>query len=776
MDDQFTNQKNQRLKLINRALAVCLCLIAFHTTAQTLSISGKIIDSETKLPLEDAYVSNSSNDQHSHSDKYGAFVLKEINAGAVSLYFEKSHYEIKEIKLNANKEISGLLIELQLKAKEVKEILISADKPLSAASSMYINQTGFLNRPRNSAQDLMRAVPGLFIAQHAGGGKAEQIFVRGFDCDHGTDVATFVDGLPVNMPSHGHGQGYADLHFVIPETVEGIQVFKGTSSPYYGDFATGAAIQFKTLDTLAQNTVSVDAGFYPTMPAYSGNRMLALLQIPEKSDKVTSYFAAEMLNGRGYFERDQKLKRFNLFSKTTFFLAENQRLLLTVSGFGSTWNASGQVPERLVDNGAISRFGYVDPNEGGTTQRNNINLVHTWKMKKGEWETQAFASRYRFRLFSNFTFFLEDSIHGDMIEQDDQRNVFGINTKYSIEHHIGEQHGKFTVGAQLRSDAIENQLWNAPQRTRMEQRAHANVLLRSNALYANETFRLSKKWRMDLGLRYDYLIFDVEDLIPTDSSHTNYSGYNFQSGLHPKFNLAFSPTNNWQLFLNAGSGFHSNDGRSVVQDKTNHQLPLAISSELGTLFSIKKIVVSLAFWEMELSNELVYVGDDGTTENRGTTRRLGVDASLRAPLTSWLFVDADVNWARSRFTNALFKSQLSSDFYVPLAPILTSTGGFSTKFKMGLEASLRFRYMMARPATEDNSVATRAYTVFDASLAYTLKNWKWTLTIENLLNTAWNEAQFATTSRLQGEAQAIQEIHFTPGTPFFAKLAIAYSF
>ena len=765
------------MKLSLQSLLYCFLVLFFSKTyGQTYGLSGKVIDIDTKSPISDVYVSVSNSENHSHSDKNGDFGIKELKPGKVVFYFERKGYEIKEVELQLSQTITRLVVELQPKSKEVKEISVVADKPLSAASSMYINQSGFLNRPRNSAQDLLRSVPGLFIAQHAGGGKAEQIFVRGFDCDHGTDVATFVDGLPVNMPSHGHGQGYADLHFVIPETVEGIQVFKGTSSPYFGDFATGAAIQFKTLDTLANNIVSIDGGSYPGLPAYSGTRMLAMAQIPDKTEKVASYFAVEMLNGRGYFERDQKLKRFNLFSKTTFQLSDNQRLQLTFSGFGSTWNASGQIPERLVESGAISRFGYVDPNEGGTTQRNNVNLVHTWKMKKGEWETQAFASTYRFRLYSNFTFFLEDSLHGDMIEQDDQRTVFGIQTKYSIEHHIGENHGRFTVGAMLRSDNIENQLWHAPVRYRLEAKAHANVLLRSQAIYANESFRISKKWRLDVGLRYDYLLFDVEDLLPTDSVHTNYSGYNFQSGLHPKFNLAFSPTNNWQLFLNAGSGFHSNDGRSVVQDKNNHQLPLALSSEIGTLFSVKKMVVSVALWEMEMANELVYVGDDGTTENRGTTRRFGVDFSLRAPITKWLFADADVNWARSRFTVALFQSEKTSDFYVPLAPILTTTGGLSTKFKMRIEASLRYRYMMARPANEDNSVSTRPYTVLDAMIAYKCKDWKWTLSVENLLNTKWNEAQFATTSKLQGETQAVQEIHFTPGTPFFAKLAIAYSF
>jgi len=482
------------------------------------------------------------------------------------------------------------------KSVNLTEIAIAADKPVSAASSSYINQSSFANRPKNSAQDLLRLVPGLFIAQHAGGGKAEQIFIRGFDCDHGTDIATFVDGVPVNMPSHGHGQGYADLHFLIPEVVEGMNVFKGTSSPLYGDFATGAAVGFKTYDSLPNNLIQMEMGSVPSTNAITSTRGLALLQVPIKSKNVSSYFAADVINNNGYFKINQDFKRTNIFSKTTVLINDYSKIQFSVTGFGSSWNASGQIPERAVAAGLISRYGSIDPNEGGTTQRNNYNLTYTTKLGSGEFETQAYACTYRFKLFSDFTFFLNDSVNGDMIEQDDNRTIKGLNTKYTIGHKLFNMYDKFTIGATFRSDEIENQLWHAPQRERLTASAHSNIHQRSNAVFVNEVFRFSSHFRAELGARYDYFVFDVEDLLPTDSTHKNYSGFNYQSAISPKLNLIYTANDRLQFFFNTGSGYHSNDARSSVQDKHQHHLPIAVSAEIGTLFHIKNTVISAAVW------------------------------------------------------------------------------------------------------------------------------------------------------------------------------------
>ncbi len=311
----------------------------------------------------------------------------------------------------------------------------------------------------------------------------------------------------------------------------------------------------------------------------------------------------------------------------------------------------------------------------------------------------------------------------------------------------------------------------------MEVKAHALVHERSSAVYINEVFRFNDHLRLELGGRYDYFTFDVEDLIPGDSMHKNYSGSNYQSLFNPKFNLVYSPLSNLQLFFNAGRGFHSNDARSVVQQPAEHRLPRAPGAEAGVLLNAaKRCVLSAAAWIMDISNELVYVGDAGTTEDKGSSRRLGLDLSARVQLRSWLFADADLNLSKNRFTEGLYGKEAGTDYFIPLAPRLTSSGGLTMRFDWGFEGSLRYRYLADRPANETNTVIAKGYNVVDLSLAYKTGHVKLGMAIENLLNVEWNEAQFDTESRLKGERQAVSELHYTPGTPFFAKATIGYIF
>ncbi len=761
------------------------CVLGFLLTsmsgilfAQTATISGSIKDKETGQPIEDVVVSIEKKNNHTHTDAAGEFSFISLPSGTYEIDFNKFGYEKqrREIQLTDN-EKKQLAIELIFNANTLSTIAIESDRPVSAASSSYLSKLDFENRPKNSAQDLLRLVPGLFIAQHAGGGKAEQIFIRGFDCDHGTDVATFVDGIPVNMPSHGHGQGYEDLHFLIPEVVKGMNVFKGPYAPQYGDFATGAAVQFNTMDTLESNLFQLETAYVPNVPAITSKRGLMMYQLPSTNSKVTSYLAADVINNRGYFESSQRFNRFNIFSKTVFTINEQSHLSLSISGFGSSWDASGQVPERAVASGLITRYGSLDNSEGGATQRNNINLIYHVNLKDGEFETQAYTSNYRFKLFSNFTFNLEDSINGDEIEQGDNRVIRGLNARYTIPHKLGNMNNKFSLGTSFRADEIENELWHAVKRQRLEARAHAFIHERSTSIYANELFRFNEHFRIELGARYDYFIFDVEDQLATDSTHLNYSGYNYQTLFSPKLNAIYTANNHLQFFINSGSGFHSNDARSVVQEPNNHQLPRSWGAELGSLVHISdRFVFSAAVWWLDVENELVYVGDDGTTENKGSSRRTGIDISARCQLTPWLFADIDMNFSKNIFIDTVFGKQLKTDYYIPLAPSITSSGGLSTKTKKGLEGSIRYRYLAERPANESNTIVAHGYAIFDASVNYRIKHFKIGLVVENIFGSNWNEAQFATESKLQMENKAVDELNFTPGTPFAAKVIVGYSF
>lgn len=759
-------------------ITLVLMLFSVSTFAQSAKIKGTIKDIETMEPIEDVVISLEKTNSHTHTDASGNYSFLSLTAGQYEIDFNKLGYykQKRTITLTSN-ETKQTDIILERSETKLGSVDVTADRPVSAASSKYLSQIDFENRPKNSAQDMLRLVPGLFIAQHAGGGKAEQIFIRGFDCDHGTDVATFVDGIPVNMPSHGHGQGYEDLHFLIPETVEGMEIVKGPYSPKYGDFATGAAVEFNTLDSLDHNLIQLETGYVPNVKAVTAKRGLAMLQLPIAASNVSSYFVADVINNRGYFDKSQEFNRVSLFSKTTFAVTEHSHIHLSVGGFGSSWDASGQIPERAVNAGLISRYGSIDNSEGGTTQRSNFNLIYHTQVEASEFQTQVYTSSYRFKLFSNFTFYLNDPINGDEIEQDDNRTIRGFNAHYTTSHRLGNMNNKFTLGTSYRADDIENELWHAAKRARLNAQVHALIHERSTGVYANEVFRFSEHFRAEIGGRYDYFIFDVEDQLGNDSTHTNYSGFNYQTLLSPKLNLIYSPTDHLNFFFNAGSGFHSNDARSVVQQQGEHELPRAVGAEVGTLLHLgNRFVASLALWEMDLTNELVYVGDDGTTEDKGPSRRTGIDISGRLQITNWLFEDADVNLSKNVFIDKLYGTQLLTEYYLPLAPTATSAGGLTAKFKNGFETGVRYRYLASRPANESNSVSARAYNVFDLIANYKTKHYKLGLVVENLTNVKWNEAQFDTESRLPFESQSVDELHFTAGTPFAAKIIVGYIF
>ena len=364
-----------------------------------------------------------------------------------------------------------------------------------------------------------------------------------------------------------------------------------------------------------------------------------------------------------------------------------------------------------------------------------------------------------------------------MINQRDDRLILGFNTKYVVSNNKN----KFTVGAGLRQDDIKNALFHAPKRIADETLASATIYETATHVYAKNEFELTPKLRAEIGVRLNYLYFDVRDNLPTDANHANYTSKNNQVQLAPKANVTYSFSNNYKLFLNAGRGFHSNDARSVVQDKGNHKLPDAWSGEIGLqMRPLSKLFISAVIWGLELDNELVFVGDDGTTENKGASRRIGFDLGVRATLNDWLFLDADVNVSKGRLLEKRFGAILPTDNLIPLAPNLTSTGGLTTHFpcKNGgkIESSLRYRLIGERAANEANTVRALGYNVVDLSIFYKKSRFNVGFTVENLLNTKWNEAQFDTESRLQNEKESVSELHFTAGTPFAAKVIFGVNF
>lgn len=652
---------------------------------------------------------------------------------------------------------------------QLSEVLVSSYR---AHDQQLISNLDIKLRPIINSQEILRLVPGLFIGQHAGGGKAEQIFLRGFDLDHGTDIRLTVDDMPVNMVSHAHGQGYADLHFVIPELVDGADFKKGPYHTEKGNFATAGWVNFRTRTALDKSFVKLEAGQYDTYRVVAG---LDLLGSKSRAKNQSAYLASEYSYTNSYFDNPQAFRRLNLLGKYHGHLGANTNATLTGSTFYSKWNHSGQIPDRAVESGVTGFFGSVDPTEGGETSRTNINAQLTTVTPRNHViKNQFFYSNYAFELYSNFTFFLRDSINGDQIRQKERRNIVGYNGSYSAQNTIGRTNWTTTLGVQYRHDITggrntPTELSYSKNRTETLQRVQYGDINELNAaVYVDELIHLSDRFTVNAGVRVDYFRSQYTDRIPV----TPQTGRATQALVSPKLNLYYTANPRLQVYLNTGKGFHSNDARVVVPQNGREILPAAYGSDLGVVYKpFPKVLINAAAWYLWLAQEFVYVGDEGVVEAGGRTQRKGIDVSVRYQLTKSLYADLDLNTARPRALGTE-----SGQSYLPLAPRFTSVGGLSLQTKSGFSGSVRYRYIADRPANEDNSLVAKGYFVNDLQATYTKRHYTLGLSVQNLFDVRWKETQFATESRLRGEAAPVTEIHFTPGTPFFARLSLMYSF
>ncbi len=739
-----------------------LSLVAFQPAfAHNAALRGQVQDAATRQPLRAATVQLSGTEKRTVTDAFGQFRFENLPEGSYELVISFVGFEtLRQAVILKENETADLRLSLQPGAVLLDEVSVRSEGGVERAD--LLSRVDVTLRPVRTTQDLLRNVPGLFIAQHAGGGKAEQLFLRGFDLDHGTDIAISVDGMPVNMVSHAHGQGYADLHFVIPETVGTVNFGKGPYAASKGDLATAGYVAFRTKDALPGSLLKMETGSYGT------NRGVLLLNALNKNNQ-SAYVAAEFSNTRGFFENPQHFNRLNFLAKYTGSPDERTRLSASVSAFGSNWDASGQVPERAVAQGLITRFGSLDPTEGGRTDRYNLNLELTRQLDNGAFvRQQVYATRYDFELFSNFTFFRRDSINGDQIRQRESRFLTGYQGVYGKDGHWGDLHHYTEIGAGLRYDATTNSELDYTRQRRILSTAQRGDIRQTNlSAYWEETLDLTARLRLTAALRYDRLTFDYRNDLDS-----NYARQSRTAGVFsPKLALSYTFSDRVRVYANAGLGFHSNDARTVLG--TNRpSLPRALGYEVGaSLKPTSRLLVKTALWALNLQQEFVYVGDEGVIEPSGRSRRTGVDLSVRWQPLDWLFADADLSLARPRFPDEPEGRQ-----FVPLAPPRTSAGGLTARAKSGWGASLRYRCLGSRPANADGSVTAHGYNLLDAALSYQRPHVEVTLSVENALNRDWNEAQFATESRLRGETAPVGEIHFTPGTPRFARLAVGWKF
>jgi outer membrane receptor for Fe3+-dicitrate len=445
-------------------------------------------------------------------------------------------------------------------------------------------------------------------------------------------------------------------------------------------------------------------------------------------------------------------------------LNDNNYLSLTGTGFTSSWDASGQIPDRAVENGSIGFYGAIDDKEGGKTSRYNANAELTSKLNNGATLTsQVYYTKYDFELYSNFTFFKNDSVNGDQIKQKESRNLIGLNSKYFHAYDLGNVGAESSMGIQVRTDIVDDiELSHTKERSELlDPIKNGNILEINPAFWTSQAFKFKSGLDVTVGARVDYFTNRYQDHLQNDLELKSSSLI-----VSPKLNFNYKLSDKWQLYLYNGKGFHSNDTRVSVLQNGKEVVTPAWGSDLGTILKLgDKVVVQTAVWYLYLEQEFVYVGDEGVVEPSGKTERYGYDLSLRYEPFKNFYIDADMNVTKPR---ALSEPEGAN--YLPLAPTFTSTGGISYKTQKGWNGSMRYRYMGDRPANEDNSVEAKGYFIADASVNYTTKRFEVGIAIQNLFNTKWKETQFDTESRLQDEPEPISEIHFTPGTPFFARL------
>ncbi len=677
--------------------------------------------------------------------------------------------------------------ELEALASADETIEITSDAPAESASSVKLDAGELRYRPRTQPSDLLRQVPGLVVSQHAGGGKSDQYFIRGFDADHGTDVAIMADGIPVNLTSHGHGQGYADTHFMIPETIQTVEMHKGPYAAHYGDFYTAGALELKTIDKVDGPTVWVASGTplgdADTRLARSDKRLVGMASPRlRKNNDDASLIALQVAENDGPFINAQNFRQGNALVKWRGNVGPGE-LRLASTWYSGEWNQSGQLPAGEIAAGRLPRFGAIDPTEGGDAMRASVQLGYVVRnaKKRSTFRINAYGVRNELELYSNFTLYARDTVNGDQIGQTDDRFLYGANAHYERWFETGDVQTLLAMGTQLRYDDVETDLFHATKRRRLgscfgenaNPCNHTDNQILNAAVYAEANVVPAAWLHIRPGMRIDGFAWDVRDLDrETASDAMTTTGGTARTGIvSPKLSIELHESEQISFFLNGGTGFHSNDARAAVSTDGDGALARAIGGEVGVRMKPNdRARVSADLWYLYLTSEQVWSGDFGGTEASDPTRRFGLDLEGSADATSWLSLDANVTWAKSAFV-----ANRGNGGALALAPRWMGSGGVSVHDKRSF-ISLRTRGVADRAGNQDASLTAEGFLLFDLIAGKKFGDLNIELTIANLLNAKWREAQFAEESRVTPEAGLVEQMHFTPGLPLTATLKAAYTF
>ncbi len=637
-----------------------------------------------------------------------------------------------------------------------------------SASQGYVSPQEIAAVSAYRTGEFLEAVPGLVVTQHSGEGKANQYFVRGFNIDHGTDLAITIDGMPVNMRTHGHGQGYADTNFMIPEIIRGLTYRKGPFFASEGNFSSAGAIHLDIFDELEKNFGRIEAG------SFGHRRAVAGMSSPVGVDG-TVLVAAEAHLFDGPWERPDDLEKFNgvmRYSKGSF----NNGVALTAMAYSGHWSSTDQIPLRAVESGIIDRFGTLDPTDGGSSHRYSLSARWNQTDANSQTRVSAYVVKSDMSLFSNFTYFLNDPINGDQFQQSDDRVLTGASASRTVFGTlVGGVKSETTVGIEGRYDDIDVALFNTAKRARLSTVRADKVQEGSVGVFAENTLRWTDWLRTTTGLRADLYTASIDSNMPVNS------GDDTDSILSPKFGLVLGPWAATELYLNAGTGFHSNDARGTVTTvdpasgdpaSPTPYLVRSKGAEIGVRTTPSSWLTStLSLFVLDFDSEIVFVGDAGTTEASLPSRRIGGEYSLHAKLLPWLSLDFDAAYTHARFRE---EDPDAPGRYIPGAVEGVVAAGLSFDNLDNWFGSINVRYFGPRPLIEDNSRRSGSSTPVSASLGYQFSDG---LVVRldgyNLLDQTASQIDYYYASRLPGEpVDGVEDFHFHPLEPRSFRLSL----
>lgn len=645
-----------------------------------------------------------------------------------------------------------------------------AENLLSQAATSSEGHADFLEiaqRPLARRSEILEVVPGMVTTQHAGGGKATQYFMRGFNLDHGTDFAVSVERMPINMRSHAHGQGYADLNGLLPELVKSVDYTKGTYTARNGDLSTAGSADFVLWEALPQGIASVEIG------EHNYYRMLLADSFTLGAGTLT--LGGEWNTYDGPWERDENFQRWNAFARY-FQGDEENSMSITAMGYGGEWDSSDQIPLRAVQNGSLGLFGNLDDSNGGESQRHSLQF--DLKTTKGTEVTRysAYGVFYDLDLFSNFTYFLDDPMRGDQFEQQEERVIFGgeIVREWQDRQLFGRE-AEFAAGFQTRHDLVNDiGLYKTERRERHNTVRVDDIYESSYGVFGESTVKWNSWFRTVAGVRADAFYFDV-----TSDNAAN-SGDEWSGIVSPKLSAIFGPWNETELYVNLGTGFHSNDARGVnntVDPTTGDPLPgvdplvRTIGGELGVRTQVIPTLTStLSLWWLDSDSELVYVGDAGLNEAGPGSRRFGIEWTNYWRPCDWVSVDGEIALTHARFRD------VGADDRIPNSIPVMFSGGIALGHEEGFFGSMRVRAFVGRPLEESGDIEGKNTFTLNAQVGYRTKDWEVALECLNLLDREDNDIEYYYPSQLSTEAAPVDDIHFHPAEPRMVRVKMTYRF